>query len=121
MGEGIAGLIDHELRTVVGEAAGEGVSVFARRAGELLAVRESQVAARERHLEVVEGRLRGWTERLRVREGELGALEQRARVVSSLALQPVDASRKVGRNERCPCGSGLTTHWCMQHWCVGHW
>ena len=112
MGEGIASLIDHELRTVVGEAAGEAVPVFAGRAEELLAVRESKVAAREDELEAAEGRLRGWTERLRIREEELQAGEQRTRVASSLVLRPVQANRKVGRNERCPCRSGLKYKHC---------
>jgi hypothetical protein len=112
MGEGIAGLIDHELGTVVVEAADEGVSVFAGRMEELLAVRESQAAARENELAAAEERLRGATERLRIREGELRALEQRAGVDSSLPLRTLETSRKVGRDERCQCGSGLTHKHC---------
>jgi hypothetical protein len=112
MGEGIAGLIDHELGTVVGEATDRRVSVFAGHAEELLALRESQVAAWESKLEAVEERLRGWTERLRIWEGELRAFEQRSGVVSSLPLRPVESSRKVGRNERCPCQSGLKYKYC---------
>jgi|SRR3990172_37660 len=111
MGEGIAGLIDHELGTVVGEVADEGVAVFAGRMEQLLAVRESTVAAREGKLETAEERLRETTERLRIREGELRALEQRAGVVSSLPLR-LESSRKVGRNERCPCRSGLKYKYC---------
>lgn len=59
-----------------------------------------------------EERLHGWTEQLRIWEGELQAREQRTRIVSSLALRPADASRKVGRNERCPCRSGLKYKHC---------
>lgn len=112
MGEGIAGLIDHELRTIIAEAAGESAPVFAGRAEELLAVRESQAAARESELEAAEEQLRGWTERLGIREGELRALEQRTRAASLLAQRPVEANRKVGRNERCPCKSGLKYKHC---------
>jgi hypothetical protein len=112
MGEGVAGLIDHELRTITAEAAGEGAPVFAGRVEEQLAVRESQVAAGERKLETAEERLREWTERLRIRERELHALEQRTRAASSLARRPAEANRKVGRNERCPCKSGLKYKHC---------
>jgi preprotein translocase subunit SecA len=105
MGEGVAGLIDYELRTVVDEAADEGFPVFAGRVEDLLAVRESKVAARE-------GELKAAEERMRMKEEELRALEQRTRVATSLALRPVEANRKVGRNERCPCGSGLKYKLC---------
>ena len=98
MGEGVAGLIDHELRTVVDEAAGEGVAVFAGRAEELLAVRELEVAAREGEFEEAEERLRRWEEWPRVREEGLHALEQRTNVSSSLALRPAEASRQ-GRSQ----------------------
>jgi len=112
MGEGIASLIDHELLTVVDDAAGEGAPVFAGRAEELLADRESKVAARERKLEVAEGRLGWWTEQLRIRAGELQAVEQRTRIASSSDLRPAEANRKIGRNERCPCRSGLKYKYC---------
>jgi hypothetical protein len=84
MGEGIAGLIDFELQTVIEEAAGEAAAVFGERAEELLAARESQVVAREAELAATEEKLRGWTKRLRIWEGELQALEERTRLTSSL-------------------------------------
>jgi len=112
MGEAIAGLIDHELRTVVDEVAGEGGPVFAERAEEQLAGRESQVATRERELDAAEERLRSWTERLRIWEGELEALEQQSQLASKLAAQPREAGGKIGRNERCPCRSGLKYKHC---------
>jgi hypothetical protein len=112
MGEGIAGLIEHELKTVVDEVAGEGAPVFAGRAEEELAARESHVAAREHALEAAEEQLRGWSERLRLWEGELDAQEQRTELTSKLAARPREASAKVGRNERCPCGSGLKYKHC---------
>src|SRR5680860_408625 len=107
MGRAIMALVERELVIVVGESAGEGAPVFAQRAEEQLAARERHVAAREHDLEAAEERLRVWTVRLRLREGELEALEQRIQLASKLASRPMEASVKVGRNERCPCGSGL--------------
>lgn len=112
MGEAVAGLIDHELRTVVDESASEDGGVFTGRAEEQLAGRESLLAAQERQLVATEERLRGWTERLRIREGAVRAAEQRFRTVSSLALRSQDVGHKVGRNVRCPCGSDLKYKHC---------
>jgi len=83
MGEGISGLIDHELRTSIRELPGEGNPVFARQAEERLAARESEIASREGDIEEAEERLSGWTQRLRAWEGELRALEKRNLVAVS--------------------------------------
>lgn len=107
MGEGVAGLITHELRTIVEEVTDAGVPVFAGRREEELAARKSQIAARERNLMAVEERLHGWTERLGIWEGELRAREHRLELDSKPAAQSKAVDRKIGRNERCPCGSGL--------------
>jgi hypothetical protein len=112
MGRAIMTLIDRELVSVFGESTGDGTPVFAGRADEELAARESHVAARKRALEAAEEQLRGWSERLRLWEGELDAQEQRTELRSKLAAQPREASAKVGRNERCPCGSGLKYKHC---------
>jgi hypothetical protein len=117
MGRAIMVLIDRELVCVFGDSTGEATPVFAERAEELLEVREAQVAVLEGDLEVAEERLRGWTKRLRLWEGELEAQEQRVQLASNLAAQPREASAKVGRNERCPCGSGLKYKHC--HGLVG--
>ena len=50
--------------------------------------------------------MRGWGERLRRWEGELEAREQQAETVSSLTSPHSTGRVKIGRNERCPCGSG---------------
>lgn len=68
--------------------------------------------AREGQVEDAERRLRRWGERLRLLEGELEVRERRADVASKLATGPHNASPKVGRNERCPCGSGLKYKHC---------
>ena len=107
MGEGIAGLITHELRTSLDEPGGDGDPVFAGQAEERLAARELLIASRERDIEEVEERLRSWTERLRSREAELLERERRLLPASKPVGGPGAAGRKVGRNERCPCGSGL--------------
>ena len=107
MGEGIAGLVTYELLTSIEEPGDDGDPVFAGRAEECLAARESLVASRERGVEETEERLRSWTERLRRREVELLERERRILLVPKPAGEPGAAGRKVGRNERCPCGSGL--------------
>jgi hypothetical protein len=112
MGRAIIGLIDRELVSIFGESAVEGAPVFAERADEQLASREAHLVARERDVEAGEERLRGWNDRLRVWHGELKALEQRISIASKLASRPAEATSKVGRNERCPCGSGLKYKHC---------
>ena len=98
LGEGVAGLIAHELGTVVG-AGGDAGEVFAeqvaRRAGE----RASRLDARERELDTR-------AEQLRRKEVHLAAWEHQIRA-ERLSGAPIRAVTKVGRNERCPCGSGL--------------
>jgi len=103
MGRAIMALIERELVSVFGESLEDGTPVFAGRAEAQLAARETQVAARERHLEAAER----WSERLRLWEGELETQERRTEFTSKLAARPREASARVGRNERCPCGSGL--------------
>lgn len=103
MGEGIAGLIGNELRTVVAEVNG-GDPVFAERAERQAEAREERLDARERQLEVREQRLRSTQQQLR-------SMKQRIRV-EALYRGPSQARPKVGRNEKCPCGSGLKYKHC---------
>ena len=103
MGEGVAGLITHELRTVVAEV-GEGNPVFAERAEWEAEAREERLDAREREFDEREEQLRG-------AERQLRTLEQRIRA-EALHRGPSQSRPKVGRNERCPCGSGLKYKHC---------
>ena len=112
MGEGIAGLIDHELGTVVGETTGADDPVFAGRDEQQIVAREEAFAIRERDLKARMELLRGREKRLRSREGELRALEQQVRAAASQTPRPTERRDKVGRNERCPCGSGLKYKHC---------
>ena len=121
MGEGIAGMIDHELKSVINDGpVADGDTVFAGRAEERIAAREERTSARELAIESVEQRLRGWERRLGAREMELHNQEQRARTLSSSSSSssptptptPEAVGHKVGRNERCPCGSGLKYKYC---------
>lgn len=112
MGRAIITLIDRELVGVFGESTGDDVPVFAERAQEVLTAREVGVAARELEVETSEERLRRWAERLRLVEGELEARAQRAHLASKLFARPSETSVKAGRNERCPCGSGLKYKHC---------
>ena len=95
MGQGIAGLIVYELGTVVGRDGNDG-SVFGAEMEQRLATRTEDLDARERLLNEREQALRASEQRLRT--GEQLLRTKRA---------PLASAPKIGRNERCPCGSGL--------------
>jgi hypothetical protein len=97
MGEGVAGLIAHELETVVGDA-GDVSDVFAEQVARQAGERASRLDARERELDTR-------AEQLRDKEAHLAAWEHRIRT-RRMSGAPDRAVTKVGRNERCPCGSG---------------
>jgi hypothetical protein len=103
MGEGVAGLIAHELETVVGDE-GDAKDVFAVQVARQVGERASRLDARERELDTR-------AEQLRNKEVHLAAWEHRIRT-QRMSGAPVRAVRKVGRNERCPCGSGLKYKHC---------
>ncbi|MEA2009112.1 MAG: SEC-C metal-binding domain-containing protein [Actinomycetota bacterium] len=117
MGRAVTMLIDRELISVFGDHASKS-PVFAQRATEQLAIREAKIAAREHQADTHEARTREWSEHLRCREGELEARERRAEAMSKLASRHSTARTKIGRNERCPCGSGLKYKHC--HGLGGH-
>ena len=103
MGEGVAGLIVHELETVVGDGD-DAIDVFAEQIARQVGERASRLDARERQLDAR-------ADRLRAREVHVAAWEhgiRRERVSGA----PARAVTKVGRNERCPCGSGLKYKHC---------
>ncbi len=97
MGEGVAGLIAHELKTVVSDED-DASDVFAEQVARQAEERASRLDARERELDTR-------AERLRDKEVHLAAWEHRIRT-QRMSGAPVRAVAKVGRNERCPCGSG---------------
>jgi preprotein translocase subunit SecA len=66
-----------------------------------------------------EERLRGWDKHLRRRESDLDSREQRAELAAALSARPEQPRIKVGRNELCPCGSGLKYKHC--HGLPGRW
>jgi hypothetical protein len=108
MGRAIAALIDRELVSVSGEfREDEGTVLAAARAEEELAAQARAMMARERELDAAEERLRGWAEHLRDREGELRRREQQVQFIAKVAATANEAGVKVGRNERCSCGSGF--------------
>ncbi len=111
MGRAIVTLIDQELATAA-DTSGDDSPVLAQRIGEQLARREAEVANREQAVSTAEDRQRGTSERLRRREAELRTLAQQFELAAKLASQRRDATPKVGRNERCPCGSGLKYKYC---------
>ena len=107
MGRAITVLIERELVTVFGDSTEDEIPVFARRASERLAARELQVSARERAVKDAEERIGNQNKRLRLWEEALEAREQRNERASKLLAGSTATAPKVGRNERCPCGSGL--------------
>jgi len=112
MGRAVAALIDHELVGVFGEFDDDNQPVFASDAQEQMAVRAEQIGARERQLAEAGVRLKKQAERLRLWEDELRTLEQQIEMLSKLAARPTTADPRVGRNERCPCGSGFKYKQC---------
>jgi len=105
MGEGVAGLIAHELETVVGDD-GDVSDVFAEQIARQAGERASRLDARERELDTR-------AEQLRDKEVHLAAWEQQIRTqrMSGAPDRPLTRTR-VGRNERCPCGSGMKYKHC---------
>ena len=91
MGAGIAALIEHELEMVVGDGPGDAVVLV-----EALADRSDRLERRVVDLEA----------ELASRERELTLTGQRP---EDLERRPVWSGdiRKVGRNDPCPCGSGV--------------
>jgi len=112
MGRAVTMLIDRELISVFGDVTSDELPVFAQRATEELAIREAKIVAREREVDTVEAQMREWGERLRRWEDDLEARKQRAGSISKLTSRHSTARAKVGRNERCPCGSGLKYKHC---------
>jgi hypothetical protein len=88
MGRGIAALIQHELRSVVDD---DDRPVFLAELETELAKRRRMLDARERTIEIREQRLLTVTQ------------TQPTRVVPG----PASEIPKVGRNDPCPCGSGV--------------
>lgn len=112
MGRAIAALIDCELAGVAAEASGDGSSVLTQQVSERLAKRDADVASREEAVAVGEESLRTRSEQLRLWETELQTLAQRVQSASRLAARRDDSTPRVGRNDRCPCGSGLKYKHC---------
>ena len=100
MGAGIARLVCEELETVV-DGEGTTAAQFADQIAEKAQERSVQLDARQRGLEAQ-------AEGLRRKEERLRAWEQKLRTPQTAAARIV----KVGRNERCPCGSGLKYKHC---------
>ncbi len=107
MGRAVAILMDRELLSVFGEHTAGEWPMFAQQAVEELEKREARIEAREHKVDIDEARMRESGERLRRWEDELEAREHQAGFVSKLASRHLTSGSKTGRNERCPCGSGL--------------
>jgi hypothetical protein len=111
MGRAIVALIDRELASVA-ELTVDDSPVLAQRVREQLDNREAEVVGREHEMALAEERLRSRGEQLRRWEAELHTLAHRVKPASKLVAQRGDTTPKVGRNDRCPCGSGLKYKHC---------
>jgi hypothetical protein len=107
MGRAVAILMDRELLSVFGEHTAGEWPLFAQQATEELENREARIEAREHKVDIEEARMRERSEGLRRWEDELEARELRAEFASKIASRHSNHYAKIGRNERCPCGSGL--------------
>jgi hypothetical protein len=106
MGRGIAGLIEEELASVVTGTSEEIASPLVMEAEKNLATQQAALAAVEERLAAEPRRLQQWERQLAYRRVELRRLEIRIR--SQTAAQPVTPQRQsIGRNDPCPCGSGI--------------
>ena len=112
MGEALAALINCELDTVVDEAGDGRAAALATRAAEQLAARIDELRVRERSVEAVGERQRAWGERLRRWEDELEIRQVRVEDAAKSLRRQGNAPPKVGRNDACPCGSGLKQKHC---------
>ncbi len=112
MGRAVTMLTDRELVGVFGDVTGDEPPVFAQRAAEELAIREARIAIREREVGTEAARMRERGEPLRRWEDAPEVREQRAEAVSKLTSRESTGRAKIGRNERCPCGSGLKYKHC---------
>jgi hypothetical protein len=107
MGRAVAALIDHELASVFGNLSEGAVPLFEEQAQWQLVDRQAALTKQERELDAAEERVRRRSEHLRGWENELEVREWRVEAVTKLSTRPVQVRAKTGRNERCPCGSGL--------------
>jgi SEC-C motif len=112
MGRAIMELIGNELRSVVAEPAGDCGPVFSGLAARSLESREAQIEARECAVDEAEEWLGHWAMRLGVRKGVLRTLERQVRGQAIQTVRRAEVVNKVGRNERCPCDSGLKYKHC---------
>ncbi len=112
IGRAIAALIDQELASVFSNSTEGAVPVFEEQAQRRLADLEASLAERKQELGAAEERLQRQSEHLRGWENELEVREWRAETAAKLSNQPIQARAKTGRNERCPCGSGLNYKRC---------
>jgi hypothetical protein len=103
MGEGVAGLILDELETVV-DAGGNRPTAFVEQLSRQTAERRAQLDARQQELDTR-------AEVLKRKEAHLAEWDRRLRTQRPANIG-VHVEAKVGRNDRCSCGSGLKYKHC---------
>jgi hypothetical protein len=107
MGRAVAMLMDRELLSVFGEDTAGEWPLFAQQAVEKLESREARIDVRERIVDTDEARMHERSEPLGCWEDALEVRELRADFPLKIASRHSTDHARIGRNERCPCGSGL--------------
>ncbi len=112
MGRAIVALIERTLGMVDDDDAyqrrgsmGDVQEQLAPREAELDA-REERLDVRERALDTEADQIAAEAKRLGSWQAQLRSLEHNLETRSRIAVQPAPPVPRVGRNERCPCGSG---------------
>lgn len=106
MGRGIALLIEQALAAFATGTSKEVVrDVIPVEAEDNLAAQQAAVADIEERLALEARRLQQWERQLEYRRDELRRMELRLR--SPATPQPTSPRLNVGRNDPCPCGSGV--------------
>jgi hypothetical protein len=112
MGRAIGALIDHELVAVLDGPSVDGSPVLSPRAEQRLRAREAELDRREADLAATQERLERWSRSLSAWDDDLGARERLTGIPAKPGADPTNGRAEVGRNNRCPCGSGFKSKLC---------
>jgi hypothetical protein len=109
MGRAIAALIANELGSVIGATEPVDRLFGDRSLAARAAALEEQLAEREEGLQLVGRRLAERDEQVRRLQLQLRAAHGE---LATHRAETALAAQRVGRNDRCPCGSGLKYKFC---------
>jgi hypothetical protein len=113
MGEGLAILLTHELRIGIEESKPVDRALDSTIAARVTDLSDT-LTEQERLLETARDELRRRDEQIQILEQHLRSAQHQ---LATTPTNTVPARQRVGRNDRCPCGSGLKYKFCqaMKH------